>query len=234
MISIDQYVIPDTKAEFLLIKLPYYHLNILLIYRHPDINIEKFCKSLINITCCKELNRIKETNIILGDINIDILKTSNNSKKYVDLVKSLNYNIVNNLPTRITDNSETCIDHVLLNKSSVLNINCKTTSLEITDHESIIVDVYCDAPKSVNNKLRTHNLRSVTAFDNVLRNVNWNDFFDVVDNVDACVDQFLNFVTSLYEKCFPLKKAKNKKSYFSYSNHIQYLVKKELSFTQVP
>ena len=55
---------------------------------------------------------------IMSDFNIDTLafSFSNQVNQFIDEIKSLNFLPVINIPTRITESSATCIDHVYINQ----------------------------------------------------------------------------------------------------------------------
>ena len=103
-----------------------------LLYRHPHQNYQSFFNKLSSF-----VQKVSSTYhvVILGDINIDTSIPSNNSysKPYKDILLSLGLRNLINKPTRITNSTETILDHVLTN----LNFeSCKSGVLvnDITDY----------------------------------------------------------------------------------------------------
>ena len=87
---------------------------------------------------------------IMGDFNIDTLALafSNEVNQLLDEIKSLHFMPLINIPTRVTETSATCIDHVYINyltpfKYGVLNV-------PIADHLPIFGSIPCQS--SLNGK----------------------------------------------------------------------------------
>ena len=103
-----------------------------VIYRHPHQNYESFFEKISFF-----VQKVSSSYhvVILGDINIDTAFPSTNSysKNYKDILLSLGLRNLINKPTRITNSTETILDHVLTN----LNFEyCQSGILinDITDH----------------------------------------------------------------------------------------------------
>ena len=108
------------------------------IYRHPNGNTSHFIDSLEI-----QLNKIdkKSTCIIAGDINIDLIKQQNkNVNLYLETLLEHNFQPFICIPTRITDNSATIIDHinVRIPKHQIHNkISSGNLISDISDHRPI-------------------------------------------------------------------------------------------------
>ena len=126
------------KIESLWIKLHTHDKETFIIgciYRHPNSKLahfndmySKLVKDIPNCTTC----------IIGGDLNIDLLQYENNQ-----IGENLNINLENNfipcitLPTRITNNSATLIDHILVRlpkKKLQAKVNSSNLFCSISDH----------------------------------------------------------------------------------------------------
>ena len=83
-----------------------------VIYRHPGHKYNSFCDKLCNTL--NMLNKSKSNYIIVGDFNIDLLKYNlvTPVTDYVNSLHSMGCNVSVDLPTRVTCNSSTCIDHI--------------------------------------------------------------------------------------------------------------------------
>ena len=80
------------------------------VYRHPNGNSKHFTESLQKLLC--QLDK-KSTCIIAGDINIDLIKQENkNVNLYLETLLEYNFLPYISIPTRISDNSATLIDHI--------------------------------------------------------------------------------------------------------------------------
>ena len=123
------------------------------IYRHPNKNITDFTETLSNIL--SKLSNEKRKIYIMGDININILNYNSNKsiKNYMLTLKSFNFHNLIKYPTRITDKSSTCIDHIMTNeKNSIIKKGILVET--ISDH----LPVFC----IIRNKKQTR--RSDTVF----------------------------------------------------------------------
>ena len=82
------------------------------VYRHPKENVNQFVEDFS--ACLEKLTSVNSTFYILGDINININKSSLESspaKKYTDAITSSGAVPIITLPTRVTDNSSTGVVH---------------------------------------------------------------------------------------------------------------------------
>ena len=81
----------------------------------PWADIDIFSKSMIDIM--DNINSEHRNCIIMGDMNIDILKYSKHEKTndYVDNLFACGFMPVITKPTRVTDHSATLIDHIYIN-----------------------------------------------------------------------------------------------------------------------
>ena len=89
-----------------------------VIYRHPKYDVDSvnsFSDELANKLHSYNLNNAKYC--ILGDININLLtiKNSGNIRKYANNLLSCSCRCLIDVPTRISQNSKTLIDHIYTN-----------------------------------------------------------------------------------------------------------------------
>ena len=77
--------------------------------------------------------------MIVGDINIDLMKynLAGNITDYTNKLKSAGCNIHCNLPTRITRNTHSCIDHVYSNFDQY-TVDTSIILSDISDHYSTL------------------------------------------------------------------------------------------------
>ena len=98
------------------------------IYRHPNGNCQHFSNALKH-----SINKIKHKGpiILSGDINIDLIKNSNKQvKDYIETLGELQLIPLTTIPTRITDETATCIDHFYVKPSKkICSKSMKTGAL---------------------------------------------------------------------------------------------------------
>ena len=139
---------PKCEMESLYLKFTYHKKKFIVggIYRHPNGNVKHFMSDLETA-----LDKIPEeiTVILAGDINIDIIKYDNaETLQYLTTLLSNRFLPRITLPTRITEYSATCIDHMFIkvsNRDRILHENILAGILycDITDHLPCVVSLKC-------------------------------------------------------------------------------------------
>ena len=110
------------------------------LYRHPELDIDKFSAKIKKI-----LLQVKKSNLpcfIAGDVNIDLVKYNSHNaiSNYLDNLLMYRPNYVSTIvmPTRITDKSATIIDHICYSPGPKYNFSFSVHSgniwCDITDH----------------------------------------------------------------------------------------------------
>ena len=149
-----------SKCEFesLFIEFMYNGLSFTVggIYRHPSGNVTHFVSSLETI-----LTKLDDRkNVILaGDMNIDLIKhTNENVISYMSTMMSYRYLPYVTLPTRITQFSTTCIDHIFVKKSykeKVISTLCGMFHCDISDHLPCFISFQYASNSCTGNKPMT-------------------------------------------------------------------------------
>ena len=105
------------------------------IYRHSNGNVSHFVAAL---ECVLHKINTNRTTVLAGDMNIDIIKFSNEDvMSYMSTLMSFKYLPYITVPSRITQLSTTCIDHIFVKtsqKDKVLNVMSGLFYCDITDH----------------------------------------------------------------------------------------------------
>lgn len=116
------------------------------------------------------------TNVIIGDFNIDLMK-SQYSDRLIRLMESYALKQKVNFVTRSTDTTETKIDLVFSNDKGVSCV--PVTEEQISDHETIAIHITNKSTKlmSVEKTIRSWEYYSKDALMNILQNVNWGIWF---------------------------------------------------------
>ena len=89
------------------------------IYRHPTKDSNKFLDDFSD--CMEKLADEKKMLYIIGDINIDINRTNQNSPqadRYMQVITSNGAFSLITKPTRVTDKTATVIDHIITNDTT--------------------------------------------------------------------------------------------------------------------
>lgn len=185
--------------------------TILALYRSPkQQNISSFLKSLdsalFNCTPNEEL-------LVIGDINVDLLKPmASQTLDYKNLMTQHGLVSYINAPTRVTDTTNSCIDHIFLRTKK----NAKGTVYQstITDHFSIAIGLTHNKPitgTSRSNIKKKHiNLEKLTSkiiLENWLSTLNSTDV-DIAFN--AFSETLLQYIEDVTEESH-LNNSKNKK-----------------------
>ena len=183
-----------------------YELIILSIYRPPSHDINGFSNKLGEILTelrCKKV-------IILGDLNINLLLDNNpHIDNFISMLNSFHFMPHVTKPTHFPTAegiNPSLLDHIWTNLFS----NCTTHIItgDFTNHLPVYFRI--TIPSNLRNKkelvkisFRLVNDETISRFNNLINNFNWNNIKD--DDVNKYIDTFLHTVNSLYCKCFPLK-----------------------------
>ena len=125
--------------------------NVLIgsLYRHPHDNFDEFFNEFSKVI--EKVNK-KYSLIILGDLNFNTGdNTCTNINAYKNLLLSLGLRNLINLPTRVTESSETIIDHAITNLNPT-TIESGIIQDDISDH----FPIFANAKLAI----RTPNLQS--------------------------------------------------------------------------
>ena len=126
-------------------------------YRPPDASVEIFnnYEELV-----KKMDSENKEVILIGDFNCDWSQIVNNNansqtKKFVELTKTLQFEQLIKEPTRVTESSKTQIDLAFTNKPEIV-INSGVVHLGISDHSLIFIQrkisIQRKAPKIIKTR----------------------------------------------------------------------------------
>lgn len=179
------------------------------IYRSHDIPTHTFLSDLNNyLSLCKERNEI-----FLGDINIDILSTTQESLDYLNVMSEFGFISFINTYTREVGNSKSCLDHIFLktlqNMDSITGIVLKTT---ITDHYATILAICDTNSRKVNLQNTTIAKFNKNKFKIAVSSQSWNQIMNQNDPNLAC-ETFIEILQSCQNLATTITKinSKNKK-----------------------
>lgn len=114
-------------------------------YRPPSTSATTFVTDLHNLI---QKSEIADINIIIGDMNINILKQESITNEYVCMLANAGFESYINEPTRQTETTSTCIDHCFIkiksNKNMNTSINSYILQTSITDHYTQVISFECE------------------------------------------------------------------------------------------
>ena len=188
-----------------------------VIYRHPQNSIsefiDKFSEHLLKIIS-------ENKNIyITGDFNIDFNKVDSNVhiNNYANMLSSFNLHNTFNLSTRISNTTQTLLDHFYSNNSSG-EINTSVLLSDLSDHFPLLTTIKHVKPKLVNKieyyyhrnyrSINTDNILSETTImiNNIMDNFTNNTKLNIHEKFTILTDGLKNVMN----KHIPLKKLSRK------------------------
>lgn len=180
------------------------------IYRAPDGQIEIFLHKLE--TLIQKLLTKNKAILLCGDWNIDILHENSTQKDLVDLLQR--YNLVNTVqsPTRKTKSTSSLIDLMIINRT-MYKMPASIHELGLSDHSAQILPIMCRIPDGSTTKIwrRNFNKNNIKKFIDLLKKTTWHEVVSEYE-VNAKFDMFMYKVSTLFDKAFPLKQSKTRKS----------------------
>ena len=130
------------ECENIWIKLHDSNLIISTIYRHPKNDAQVFIDALNT-----NLEKVRSNKVfIVGDFNLNIKSLPDlrfpdrHASEYLDMLISNGYYPLISVPTRVTDNSSTIIDHINTNDHTH-NISSGVIKTDLTDHFTIFCTI---------------------------------------------------------------------------------------------
>lgn len=169
------------------------------IYRSPsgneDIFMEGLERLLDKITQTFQKHRI----LLTGDYNIDVCTTSNSLQKLLDVMTRNNFTHVFNEPSRITLNSERCIDNFFVNFPSK-NCKRKTVNLHLGDHlgQVLYLERKVNKTKQTYINTRTFNNENMTYCSNLLDESDWEKVYTPTYTVEEAFGHFHEILMSAF------------------------------------
>ena len=195
------------KALYTKIKTKTGDIFLTSLYRSHDILIPNFMDHLL-------MHIVDNTNVsnhfIVGDININILIENKNVSNYLNNYYHFGYRPFINVPTRVTENSQTCIDHIFGKISENTTIIPLVCDLDIADHYATMILVEKTVEQEIDNKNYIDKI-NYNKLNNLLYNINWNTFYDIeeIDQAVKFIVDTLEHTISLSTERINIKKQKN-------------------------
>lgn len=177
------------------------NMTVVGIYRPPSAPVDQFIHHLE----VKILDHSRKKSVALcGDLNIDLISAGNLDKQLLDCLSAFNFHPLITLPTRVTRNSATCIDHIWYNSFNVHRAGVFETN--ITDHYSIFcIFNYNVHKKTCKISFRDHSQTNLDILGNemyILTESYYNTFNGL--DINGKTELFLGLLWKTYDRCCPL------------------------------
>ena len=157
------------------------------------------------------LNVSKNKAYIVGDLNYDLLQDSHTvTDDFVDIMYDHSFYPIINKPTRITQSSSTCIDHIWTNiHDKNIGLSSATITHKIADHLPAIQSTKITNIETALPYTRNFSKRNCTLFNEALSDIDPSDILHHT-SADNAMDSFMQQYSTLFNSHFPLKKKLNK------------------------
>jgi endonuclease/exonuclease/phosphatase family metal-dependent hydrolase len=171
--------------------------NIIGVYRPPDRPVGNFTDIFFRTLTDVEIS--KNPTVILGDFNIDMCATNppDSTNAYIDEFRALHFVPYITVPTRVTNDTASLIDHLWFNmlfpcRSGVL-------SVQISDHFPIFVSVSNVLKKDkqlITSKFRCHGNKNISDFrigvTNLLFDIDMSDTLSIDDKWRVFIEKLFD------------------------------------------
>jgi hypothetical protein len=209
---------PNYKCENLWLEFSFLNSTYIIaaMYNHPKQKANDFFQKLE--PSLHKVVRKGHPCIIVGDININLLKYSSNSDiaAYLTNIVSYNFLPIMLLPTRITSNSCTLIDHIYLFEGTrqrpYLDISCGNFICDISDHLAnfILLHNRCTSKKTIRPSTRIFSDRNKNKFHAELLATDWESALYSTLDVETAFSAFTGVLQDAFKAAFPLVRMSKK------------------------
>lgn len=183
-------------------------LNIIIvsIYRSPQSDFSLFLEKMDELLTVLS-NSPKFDIFVCADFNINFLNVNDvKIRQFVNLIECFNLRTIISDPTRITENSETLIDNIIVKSNT--EVTCtQTVDTLLSDHLALLVDfrtAKADQMKKSWKHSRLFTEGNNLMFESLLRGESWRSVINSNDAND-CYKMFHENFTYYFNVAFPKK-----------------------------
>ena len=197
--------------ESIMIDFKFANVNYTLcaVYRHPNGKVTHFVSDMNSL-----LNKLdtKRSFIWAGDINIDLIKYKESSSlEYCTSLMAMGGVPLISLPTRITDHSATCIDHVFVKPDKDVEITSGILFADLSDHLPTFICIKHSVAHSIDRPLvRIFGERNCLNILHEYGKINWRNTFCNSTTLDWYEIHDSN-IGRIYNYSFPLRRLSRKR-----------------------
>ena len=190
------------ESVFIEIKGNQHNVVVGSIYRPPNTSVNDFNTAFQSL--CTTLNKYR--NVLIGlDHNLDLLKSSSHSQTQQFLEVTLEANLIPTItkPTRVTHNSATLIDNILMKTDTLETARSNVIVTNISDHYPSLLSL--DNPNITEKELPQITIRKIRESEikeikNKLDQINWEEHLKnltVNDSFDYFHDNLKRIINSV-------------------------------------
>ena len=196
------------EAVGLEVKMKGKSITIMSMYRPPNTNEKAFLTDLQSIMG-KIKSETRKNSIIGLDHNLDLLKIDKHrgTEKFLDMMINHNHLACITRPTRITKDTATLIDNIMISNELHGSHNCGIIETDISDHLPCIA-IFPNllaakrSPKVITS--RNLNEQACKLIEDDIKNRNWHELV-TKENVNGMFDHFHDFLIESIDKHAPEK-----------------------------
>ncbi|KAI5632658.1 reverse transcriptase (RNA-dependent DNA polymerase) domain-containing protein [Phthorimaea operculella] len=191
--------------EICAIEIPEENLLIITVYWN-GLNEDCFDKQL-KLLMCHLNNKYKKHKIIIGgDFNINVLKTNEKSKKFLDFMSENNFSQHIKEPTRICPTIASCLDLIFTNYIDV-TISTKVEELGFSDHKGTMITTKRSSvlkkPQAWYVTQRQFTQKNIESFKIKLKEVDWHKIILPNKNINENYNKFHETLIGFLNICMP-------------------------------
>jgi len=202
----------QTTPCLLSVKINTFIFDILALYRPPSSDAQQFVQDLHNYLSSSNKSHIR---ILVGDINLNLLDLDCQIvNQYINVLCSAGFQSLVNTSTRVTDLTQSCIDHCFVHVPNAAKQKLEPVSYvfetSITDHFSTVLGIRFSSGWDRNVKPQPAFRRvNYVKLEAALQSVNWRVIYST-ENVNEATNIFVNAITSSIESATDLITVRNK------------------------
>ena len=180
-----------------------------IIYRHPHMPINDFCDNFV-IECLNKIALLDNTCILMGDFNINLLKSNPNNvaPNFLEVMTSCFFVPYIQEPTRVVRSFATLIDNILMNSVEFVTVSGNLLC-QLADHlfQFLVLKDFRVSYRPKHEQIFKRNYRffNNNEFKNEINQIEWKTLFDSHD-MNLCFEKFLHILTCVFDDHAPIKK----------------------------
>lgn len=170
-------------------------ISIFAVYRPPCYNnLSPFFNSLNKLL---EKNKKTQQLIIAGDMNINLLNGQPITTEYLSLLTHYGFNSTINSPTRITSNSESCIDHIFVKTKKKTSSSIIRST--VTDHFTTTLSIHLNKKQKEEKNTSVQDKINFKSLIEDIHNESWSNVLNEPDPNNA-LNTFMNTIGTYITK----------------------------------
>ena len=166
------------------------------------------------IECLNKIALLDNTCILMGDFNIDLLKSNANNvtSKFLEVMTSWGFFPYIQQPTRVVDSSATLIDNIFMNSVEFVTVSGNLLC-QLADHllQFLVLKDFRVSyrPKQEPIFKRNYRFFKNSEFKNEINQIHWKTLFGSHD-MNLCFEKFLHILNRVFDDHAPIKKLSKK------------------------